>query len=347
MFSTIAIVLVIILAGPVQAIKLNLQTDKPVYREEDTIVTFRTSIDIQKDEVVPLQTFKLLINDDFKVCEFSLDGSNTCPNIEITRIEDGSIANDDNMQGDGFGFENEGDPITKKLTEFGYGYGFEEEQRKAGLKGELVYEIQWDIEADDVPNGKYFAVIQGLAKNADKEFTYQQRRATPFMVKRNNEDRASILNTASVVANNGNIHFIDTLDDFVFEKVDFWADLRSVDLGADMTDIHGRAAINLYGEQADSAKADLQLEMTNNDFELVEFDQNAIEIHGTAKFTYSQTKKGVWEEGRWEGMEAPVNMRGMLMDIHIVIEGDMVTISSTDPELPFSAEFEVDRLEFR
>lgn len=346
MFSTLAIILVIILAGPVQAIKLNVQTDKAVYRNSDDIVTFTTSIDIQKDEIVPIQMFTLRINDDFKVCEFALDGSNTCSHIEITRVDDGSIATGD-LQGDGFGFENEGDESSKQFTDFGYGYGFEEEQRKAGLKGELKYEIKWDIAADDVPNGKYFAVIEAFALNGEKKFTYQSRRATPFIVRRNNDERASITNKASVLANRGSIDFIDSLDEFSMEKVGFWADLRSVDLGSGLSDIQGRAAISLYGELPDSTKADLQLEMTNNDFELVEFNQNTIEIHGTANFKYSQTKKGVWTEGRWQGTEAPVNLRGLLMDIHIVIEGDHVTIMSTDPLLPFSAEFDIDRLEFR
>ena len=151
------IVIAIILAGPVEAVRVNVSTDKPVYSRDDTTVTFMIGVDIERNERVPIQDLTLRINDIYKVCEFAVDGSNSCDGITITPVDQGQESTGD-LQGTGEGFFTPSDDIKKRDVAYGFGYGIEEENKRAGKDAEMLYQVEWDIA--DVPDGKYMVAIE-------------------------------------------------------------------------------------------------------------------------------------------------------------------------------------------
>ena len=348
LMATIGIIIVLILAGPVSAVRVHLSTDKAIYRTEDNIVTFITSINIQRNEIVPIKTLKLIINDGYKICEFQPDGSNSCPNIEIIPIETGDVQTGE-REAKGFGFVNTGDKPKSKKTDFGYGYGFGEEQGKLGLRGELKYEIRWDIEADNVADGRYFSTLEAFAEDTETQYTYINPSASTFKVSREGEQapsKASIINRAEIKSKaGGSIDYIAEDSDFDMQKPSFSADIRRV-VEDSQEKMYGRAAINLYGEKDDSTTATLKVDVPEGLFNLGEFSKEKIEFDAVAQYTYQRTKNGVWDNGVRIGFEPPITKRGSL-DVHVRIENNMIFVSSEDSDVPFSADIPVGEIKYR
>lgn len=347
---TLALLFIIIVAGPVEAVRVNLKTDKSVYQVDDETVVIMTSVDIQRNEIVPIRSLTLKINDGFKVCEFSPDGSESCPNIDIILINDGEVATDD-MEAKGFGFVNETEKSKVKKTDFGYGYGFEDELRKSGHRGELKYEIHWDINADNVPNGNYEAVIEAFAENGVKQFTYLSRSKEKFKIKRSLVQppspplKAEITDKVKIKSKSGAIDFIKDDANFTDEKNSFDANLRRIIFDSS-ENVQGRVAFSLYGEKNDSTKVRLDIDMKDNYFDLDSFGPDLLEFSGIADFSYSRTKKGVWQNHTWQGQEESVNLRGRLAEIRIIIEDGKIMVSSEELELPFEATFQIEEIKF-
>lgn len=332
---TALIVLGLMVAGPVEAVKLNIASDKGVYSGDDDEVTFRVAVDIQKNEMVPIKSLKLRINDDFKVCDFMPDGSNSCPNVEIALVEPSAESVGD-LKGTGFGFSGSEEPGGKQ-TDFGFGYGFDEQPRRAGFKGELVYEIKWGIAADGVPNGKYSAGLEAFAENDGTEFTYISRFPEYFNININPPTEEEF-HRAIVTANGGEVNSINGMGNFSLENQKFFSELRS------KGKIEGNAVLNIYAEKPDTTKVTMQLKMKN--FDADEFDAGGIDITGDADVEFHKTKIGVWSNGARTGFEAPERILGTLKDVHLVVEDGTVSIISSDPKLPFDVELDVAEFSF-
>ena len=339
LFLTLTIILALVVAGPVQAVKVNLKTDRGVYSRENTVVTFESAVDIQRNERVPITLLRLKILDqvgnEFKICEFMPDGSNACPNLDITLLNPGDETVGD-RNGEGFGFVNEGDEPDTAETDFGFGYGFEDETGNSGFNGELKYEIMWDLEADDVPNGKYQAVLEAFAEDTESQYTYISKRPKTFHVKLNPADEVSEEEKAVIGSRDGEIISINSITGFDKDKADFSAALRRTIVGEDDV-IEGTTSLNLYGEKEDGTKVNLEIRMKDKQFEFVEFTKEKIELNGKATFDYHKTKKGT----------SPVKSMGTIEDISLVIDDGKIMMSSTDPDMPFEAELIINSFSFK
>jgi hypothetical protein len=332
--ATAMIILALFYAGPVKAVYVNVETDKAVYDPGDVVV-FTASIDVQRNEIVPITKLKLIIKD-VKECEFDLDGSNACPNIEITKLNAGVETEGDRMA-DGWGYENQGDELEEKETDFGFGYGFTDEPLKSGMDGELLYEIKWDFGADGVDGGNYEANIEAYAEG-DKDFIYTQHAAQKFNIKPPTKTYAE--SEAVISARNGDIFMLNNLDAFKKEDINFNADLKSTTDGG----LRGRASLNLYTEKDDSTKQSLEVRMT--DFELISFSESLIEYTADAEIIFSQTKNGIWANGKRVGSEAPIRIQRVI-PVYIRVENGIVAVSSNSIILPFNAEVMVTGFSFR
>ncbi|MFH1590308.1 MAG: hypothetical protein ABIC95_00110 [archaeon] len=155
------------MAGTVAAISLSLSTDKLAYLNGEPTVTFTAHIDIEDFENVPVRNVTLDINGGYRVCTFSLDGSNDCPHMEVIVVRSGVTA-DGLMMGSGFG--SNGSAWMNTTTYFGYGHGFIDEVEH----GELVFIIRWAIKDDGAAVGPYEAWLHALAASGDgnTSFTY-------------------------------------------------------------------------------------------------------------------------------------------------------------------------------
>jgi len=326
---TLAVILALVIAGPVNAVNIKIQTDKPVYSKEDGVIKFTLSVDIDRNEIVPIKYLTLKISNG-KECRFNPDGSHSCPNIIITKINSGTEATG-NMTAEGWGFENPDDKIEKKETEFGYGYGIGSEPGKDGFKGELLYEIEWNFVADGAQPGRYEANLEAYAEGA-KEFTYVSRSTQKFNIKPL-IPLPAVMDSAEVLGRLGEIRSLNGFYGFKNQDLTFGASLKSTKDGK----IRGRTSLDLYAEKADSTKLYLNIEIRNPDYSMISFTKDLIEYDGKATFEYSKTKQGIWSNGKRTGYEAPAKADGEIT-VHVKIENGKVTISSADPKLPFDVE---------
>ncbi len=344
---TILIVAMVILAGPVTAVRVNVTTDQPVYTRDDTIATFTVSVDIQKDELVPVKSLKLIIIDDLddsiKECVFTPAGSNSCSNMDIALLNPGVLGIGD-REAKGFGFEDPDDKIKKQDIDFGYGYGYDFEKRKQGLKGELLYRIEWDLVADDVQNGRYTAHMEVYAEDTVTNFTYVDRSPKSFNVKLQPTPLKLGTEKAIVESDDGSIIFINTLSDFSKEKIDFNADLKNTvtELEEKLT---GSTSLTVYGEKDDSTKVTMKLILTN--YHGMEFTKEKIQFKAYAAIDYHETKVGIWSAGAWFGSAPSKSFKDELQDVMVTIEDGKINVESSDTTMPFDVEMFVNKFSFK
>ncbi len=333
---TALIVLGLLLAGPAEAVKVNLQSDKNTYSGDDNTVTFSVSVDIQKNERVPIQTLTLRINDGFRTCEFLPDGNSSCPNIDIHLIHPGVVSTGD-QQDKGFGFENTEAPHDQK-TDFGFGYGFEEEQKKAGFKGELTYEIKWHIGDDSVPNGKYTASLEAFAQNGETHFTYITKNPKSFNINVKSSTEGGEKHRAKFSGDYAEIDHIDDESDFSKENAQLVAEVKKE------SSVNGYTSLNAYAEESDTTKVQLEVQMKN--FDLDAFTIDHIEFDSMADVVYHKTKQGAWVNGHREGFEPPVEIRTKV-PVHLNLHDGKIFVDSDNPSIPFSITLRVTEFQFK
>ncbi len=339
--TTLLIILGLVIAGPVEAVKINVKTDKPVYSKDDSAVTFQVSIDIQKYERVPIKELALKINDGYKVCEFSPDGSNSCDNIEITLLNPGQ-EEQGSLMGKGNGFVNESDNQKNQETNFGFGYGYGEQPGKSGLNGELKYEIVWNIaDEKDLPQGKFKATLEAYDENEGTHYTYTSKKVTNFFIGPN--PQTTVTDQATIKAKDGEINDIKGLSEF--NKVDALFNAEIKKLSSD--ELRGATTLSLYGEKEDTTKVKLYLEIRSDGYtQLTEFTEDKIEFAGNAKFEYSKTKIGKWANGKREGSGEKESLAGNI-EVNVNIEDGKVTVSSDDEKIKFNVELPITSFNYK
>jgi len=329
---TICVLAMLMLSAPVEAIKVNLMTDKSIYSSSDKVV-FTVSIDIENKELVPLKSMKLSISD-VKECSFSLDGSEGCDNIEIRLIESGTSM-EGLMAAKGFGAAGNNNPETK-TTNFGLGYGYGFESKKAGMKGELQYEITWDFMADSIPSGKYEASVEAVASNAGKEFVYMTRRSKSFQIKSDAPKltKTEITAMVKVKADEGNIILIDGYDSFIEENVVLNTKIRKT-IKDGNEDIDGMTTLNLDAVADDESDVMLKVSMRSDDYEMILFEEDIIEFRGKGSVDYYSKNSGRWVDRQRVGYKETERFKGDIDDIYVRIEDGFVEMSSDDEDMPF------------
>lgn len=349
----------IIVAGPVEAVIVKIDTNKQVYKDDDTDVQFVVSVDIQKNEIVPLKYLTLYIEDDFnksnapvKVCKFYPDGSiiyqydlhhniinNTCENIVIVPVNEGNRVESDNLSASGYGYGDQDKPKSDKIS-FGYGYGYEEEIRKAGTFAELTYGVQWDISNEPAANGKYSTRVEALAVGSSRQYTYTSKGTNSFHLQRSDIARALVQEEFTITGSEVDITEIGTADpEFTKQDVLFEGTVRKATLeGVDYVD--GKISITAYAEKNDTTK--VWLNMVMRDTDLVEYGEQSIEIVGPAEVDYKKTKQGSWINANRQGREKTEQLSATLKYVYVTInrEDNTVSIMSTDKRLPIDIDLE-------
>ncbi len=205
---TFAIVGLLILSGPTQAVQMSINTQKDVYSLKNQVI-FTMEINIENSERVPLQNLNLHIthnNNDIKKCLFNLTGDpiSGCSNIEITPLaigQRGSLGFGNNL---GTGFGNNGSGLETATTNFGYGYGYNQ--------GKLKYEIKWRLkDENNLEEGAYEANLEAFAKLDNKEFTYLTKDKASFIIGKNKENGKP---------KNGNFEITDPNMNKILQKIE-------------------------------------------------------------------------------------------------------------------------------
>lgn len=151
LLGVVAILTMLILAGPAQGFTLNLSLDDSSPTEGDTI-TFTAEVDILSGERLPVDYLTLeLTGPETVSCRFNADGTviSGCKGISIALSQSSNLG-----YGYGYGYFGYG-------YNFGYGYGYE--------TGKLIYTITLDT--SDYSIGTYSTELK--AKIGNNEFSEQ------------------------------------------------------------------------------------------------------------------------------------------------------------------------------
>ncbi len=181
---TLAIIGLLIFAGPAQAFVLGLTADKEDVKKGETI-TFNATLDIQSmDKYLPVEHLELHINGpESVVCKFDINGKiineEGCEGMEIERI----YFNSENYLGYGYGYgygqENSygyGYEIDYGYGyNFGYDYGYGYGYGAGGKEINLIYKITLDTISYEA--GDYISQLKAdiggeiFASKSKPEFT--------------------------------------------------------------------------------------------------------------------------------------------------------------------------------
>jgi len=192
-FTTILIVSLLIISGPVSAVIVKVDVDSSIYNNNDEIV-FTVQVDIETDERLPVQNFTLKITNSsgnvIKTCTFAIDGTNitACSNLNITPINTGVGAYDNStLWGYGFGY-NYSNPssgwsmINATLgTDYGYGYmsGYAYNQ---AYGAEFMYNVTWNINSENLQDGTYYANLEVIVQKNGNAYAFKQSDDTSFSI---------------------------------------------------------------------------------------------------------------------------------------------------------------------
>lgn len=197
---TIAILGLIIFAGPAKAFILKLDTDKDSLTKGGEI-TFTATLDIEAmDEYLPVKNLILNIKGpspllNLKVCEFDIRGNpvSGCDGMTITPIN--IDLSGKHGEGYGYGYDNSygyGYPYN-----FGYDYGYGYGYGAGGSKIHLVYEITLDT--TNYATGNYESQLNALIRNK----TFESKDKPTFTVNPSIDDSSSSKKGGSKIIESG------------------------------------------------------------------------------------------------------------------------------------------------
>ncbi|MEI6731266.1 MAG: hypothetical protein WCK90_01155 [archaeon] len=153
-FVTIAVVVLLIMAGPAQAFTLSFDGISNASPKQGEIISFIAKLSIESNEFMNLNPIDLYDDESGKtLCTFTPDGKNTteCVGIGITNLENGTSANG---TGYGYGYE--------YYQDYGYGYG-----PHTGYNGNYVYNVT--IDTSKLSTGTYNLILKTLQAG---DYTY-------------------------------------------------------------------------------------------------------------------------------------------------------------------------------
>jgi hypothetical protein len=170
---TVAILGLIIFAGPVKAFVLGLDIDGSDSVDKGENIKFIATLNIENmDKYLPVKELYLFFNDGM-VCTFEVDGTeiSDCSGITITPI----LIDLNENSGYGYGYGYDSDYGYGYDFDYGYGYGYD--YGYGGKEINLIYHITLDTENTNYPIGTYESQLKALIgdeifKSKDKpEFT--------------------------------------------------------------------------------------------------------------------------------------------------------------------------------
>ena len=201
LFFSILILSLITFSGPGQAVQVyvNLDQSDAAYDEDDENIVFTVSVDIQKDERVPLQNFTLdIMNSDgtvIRTCTFDQSGTKltTCNHLTISAVNTGaSQYGYGYMWGYGYGYDGTSYATTNTTFAYGYGYGYAAGYGYGTATGsEFKFTITWAFVSDGMPSGTYSANLEALAVKGATSYTFKQSTDTSFTITRDEGGSAS------------------------------------------------------------------------------------------------------------------------------------------------------------
>ncbi|MFT4303785.1 MAG: hypothetical protein ACMXYG_04410 [Candidatus Woesearchaeota archaeon] len=342
---TLSVVALLLLSSPALAVRVNLATAKAVYTAGTENAVFTVSIDIENGEIVPIKSLLLRINDDYKVCEFDIDGSSNCPNLEIELLSD-PLQVSAIMEGRGHGINSEGN-FGLETTNFGYGYGFIFQHRRSNINGELLYRVEWNFTADDATAGQYRVSAEAYAEANGIEYTYTSRSPTRFNIRELNQRpvRTTILANANARSRANNEIVIGGYNQFDRESVVFSSRIRKTSLN-EVESIDGTTSLTLNLQAEDGSNIRLSVRIRSSDFELLRFNDQIIEFNANASVQYTSRNLGRIIDRVLTGNRPTITFRGTVSDIYVLIENGFIIMESNNIDMPFYVRMPIDRFTY-
>lgn len=154
-FVTLAIIVGLIISGPVSAITLGITDVSDTTPNEETDMTFLAKIDLHTPDIIALQNVTVTISNN-DTCTFDLDGNELtdCDNLAV-RLVNKQVTWNPDTEGFGYGYGYlTGYGYDYHNVSFGYGYGYSYgygyntftdsiKTGTASTDAELIYEITW------------------------------------------------------------------------------------------------------------------------------------------------------------------------------------------------------------
>ncbi len=183
---TFAIIVMLVISGPVQAVTMSITSDKTTYSKNNKVI-FTMEVNVENAERVPVQYLILRVrnsDEEAKTCKFDIHGNpiSGCSNIEITPLalgQRGDLGFGYNL---GTGFGTNGSGFGTSTTNFGYGYGFDE--------GKFKYQIKWNLKDEkwlDAPS-TYHASLEAFAQLGSNHYNYITPTKADFKVTNDNDN---------------------------------------------------------------------------------------------------------------------------------------------------------------
>jgi hypothetical protein len=182
---TLLVVSAYLIPNLVDAVSVELKTDKSKYTNGNEIVTVNAAVDIEDGEKFPFLFLALIIdgpNGTVKNCHFDVNGNpiSDCDNVVIMP----NVSNN-YMFGylSGYGYSSmNGSSFVNMSADFGYGYGYGYSYGYEGFGGELSYVIKWNITADNASDGNYSTNLIAHAENGAVEKVYTKKEPVDFEI---------------------------------------------------------------------------------------------------------------------------------------------------------------------
>ncbi len=188
-FTTLAIIVLLIMAGPVLSVVVDVSTDSTYYKNGAENVTFIADVDIETDERIPVQNLTLFITGPTnKTCIFATSGQavSGCGNLTITPVNVIGFGYADDtsfeMFGYGYGYGASGYGTENQTYGYGYGYGYATGYDSSGSGGELRYNITWNITAEGAGEGDYTADMDAFAQSGYNFRIYKDQTSGSFVI---------------------------------------------------------------------------------------------------------------------------------------------------------------------
>ncbi len=167
---TLLVVAIYLIPNLASAVKIGVETDKPVYTSNDSSVEFELAVDVEENERIPIQRLILKIESEAGniECTFSASGGKMsgCPNIDIINASAKSYTQGPGY-GYGYGYGYGGNEWSTVPIDFGYGYGYGYGYGDMNIyPKELRYTVRWNFSAADAAEGSYKASLEAYADDS-------------------------------------------------------------------------------------------------------------------------------------------------------------------------------------
>ena len=189
---TTIIIMAIIFSGPASAVNLLVLTDEATYTSAHDAAVFTVSVEIESEELVPVQNLTLTITDSgdnpVETCVFSPNGEFIGAHGNITDVTPLAVGTGyyGSEYGYGYGYQDYGYgygygyDVGYGNVYFGYGYGYGYNETYPTL---LKYNVTWNFTAANPANGNYNATLSAYAAGEGGTHTFVSDPA-PFTMAR-------------------------------------------------------------------------------------------------------------------------------------------------------------------